>query len=178
MLKKFFLLGFLVFLAIVIAGGWFGFQAYVHASRSAAIQTRQASVVAQWLMNPEAVKQAATGKGGITVAGIDANWQHEGVTVADAYRQTKSGLQIRYGNASCEGWRYTYDVKRVNGVLSVIVYVDQPWLPDFGAIWNQIRGAACAAMVTMKWMPVTLDTPLGTDAMINGSNGRSMLRIT
>ena len=175
MLKKFFLLGFLVFLAIVIVGGWFGYQAWVHGSRTAAVQARQAEVVAKWTLDPAAIKQAASGRGGITVSNLDPNWQHDGVSHIDAYKAKGKTLKVRYADSGCYQWPYIYDIKRVNGVLSVMVYVDQPWLPDFEDIWLKVTGRwACGASVKIVWMSIPLDTALTQEAVIDGATGGSV----
>lgn len=175
MIKKFFFLGFLFFLLILVVGGWFGYQAWVHASRSAAVQARQAEVVAKWAMDPAAIKQASSGRGGITVSNLDQNWQHDGVSRFDAYKSKGSTLKVRYADSGCYQWPYIYDIKRVNGTLSVMVYVDQPWLPDFGVLWLKVTGRwACSGSVKLVWMSIPLDAPLSNEAVIDGATGRSV----
>lgn len=177
MLKKLFLLGTLVFLAVLIVGGWFGYQAWVHASNTVAFQQRQVQVVAAWQTDPVAIKQASRGKGGVRPGSMSDTMQSHGVTTIQSYASAGTILTVTYVASACETTGYTYDIKRVNGLASILVYADAPWLPDLGGLWRRITGSGgCTAASESAAVKITLDSPLGKDAVVDAASGTSIAR--
>ena len=177
MIRKIFLLGTLITLAVLAVAGWFGYQAYEHATAAASIQGRQADVIAKWLLNPDQVKQAGKGRGGVRVPGLDG-WQGAGAARASSYQATATSMTVTFDTSPCAETRYTYDIKRISDVVSVIVYVDASWLPDWQGLWRRMTGTAqdCTALAGPATIAVPLSDPLARSAVIDGVSGTSMSR--
>ena len=177
MLKKFFLFGFLMFFVLLIVGGWFGYQAYVHGSNTVALQQRQLQVIAAWQTDPAAMEMAANGKGGVTPPGISDTMRSHGVAVADSYRASAKSLVISYVPITCSDLPYTYDIKRSPGLITVLVYVDASWWPDVAGLWSRITSSgACTAAGRQATLTIALDSRVGTDAVVDAASGTSLAR--
>ena len=177
MLKKFFFLGFLVFLALLTVGGWFGYQAYIHGTNTVAIQKRQLQVIAAWQTDPAAMKMAAQGKGGVTPSGISDTMRSHGVATAGSYRAAGKSLTITYTAITCNDQPYTYDIKRSPGLITLLIYVDASWLPDPIGLWHQLTSSGgCAAGGHQATLTIALDSTVGGDAVVDATSGTSLAR--
>jgi|GEM_PF-3691177 len=177
MLKKFFFLGFLVFLALLIVGGWFGYQAFVHGSNTVAIQQRQVQVIAAWQTDPAAMEMAAKGKGGVKPSGISDTMRSNGVAIIDFYRAAGQSLTIAYTPNACGDLPYIFDVKRSPGLITIVVYADASWWPDLAGLWNRITSSGgCNAAARQETLTIALDTRVGSDAVVDAASGTSLSR--
>jgi hypothetical protein len=177
MLKKFFFLGFLVFLALLIVGGWFGYQAFVHGSNTVAIQQRQVQVIAAWQTDPAAMEMAAKGKGGVKPSGISDTMRSNGVAIIDFYRAAGQSLTIAYTPKACGDLPYIFDIKRSPGLITIVVYADASWWPDLAGLWNRITSSGgCNAAARQETLTIALDTRVGSDAVIDAASGTSLSR--
>ena len=177
MLKKFFLFGFLMFLILLIVGGWFGYQAYVHGSNTVALQQRQLQVIAAWQTDPTAMEMAANGKGGVTPSGISDTMRSHGVATANSYRAAGKSLTVTYAPITCNDLPYTYDIKRSPGLITVLVYADASWWPDVPGLWSRITSSgACAAAARQATLTIALDSRVGTDTVVDAASGTSLAR--
>jgi hypothetical protein len=177
MLKKFFFLGFLVFLALLIVGGWFGYQAFVHGTNTVAIQQRQLQVIAAWQTDPAAMEMAAKGKGGVKPSGISDTMRSNGVVIADSYRAVGQSLTIAYTPNACGDLPYTFDIKRSPGLITVVVYADASWWPDVVGLWNRVTSSGgCTAAARQQTLTIALDSRVGADAVVDAASGTSLAR--
>ena len=177
MLKKFFFLGFLVFLALLIVGGWFGYQAFVHGTNAVAIQQRQLQVIAAWQTDPDAMKMAAGGRGGVTPPGITDTMRSHGVATASSFRAAGKSLTITYAPNACNDLPYIYDIKRSPGLITILVYADASWWPDVVGLWNRVTSSgSCAAAGRQETLTIALDSRVGADAVVDAASGTSLAR--
>lgn len=177
MLKKFFFFGFLMFLMLLIVGGWFGYQAYIHGTNTVAIQQRQLQVIAAWQTDPAAMKLAAKGKGGVTPSGINDTMRSNGVATVDSYRAGGKRLTITYTPITCNNQPYTYDIKRSPGLITLLIYVDASWWPDPVGLWNRVSSSGgCAAANRQATLTISLDSGVGADAVVDAASGTSLAR--
>ena len=177
MLKKFFLFGFLMFLVLLIIGGWFGYQAYVHGTNTVAIQQRQLQVIAAWQTDPDAMKMAAGGRGGVTPPGISDTMRSHGVATVSSFRAAGKSLTLTYAPNVCNDLPYIYDIKRSPGLITVLVYADTPWWPDVAGLWNRVTSSGgCTAVARQATLTIALDSRVGADAVVDAASGTSLTR--
>lgn len=177
MLKKFFFLGFLVFLVLLIVGGWFGYQAFIHGANTVAIQQRQVQVIAAWQTDPAAMEMAAKGKGGVKPSGINDTMRSNGVAIIDSYRSAGLSLTIAYTPKACGDLPYIFDIKRSPGLITVVVYADASWWPDLAGLWNRVTSSgSCTALGRQETLTIALDTRVGSDAVVDAASGTSLSR--
>ncbi len=174
------LLSIAFFLAVIGAIGWFGYQAYVHATDSQAIATRTNEVGQAWTDDPAALATAATGKGGVRPKGFSAQpYQRIGARPVDSARTSKTSkttLTLVTSQATCDGPTPVADVVESPVLVQVLVHPESSWLPDVPRLWTQWRDGSktCATAGEPVSVTLTLASPLGRRVLVDAVTGESV----
>lgn len=171
------LLSIAFFLAVIGAIGWFGYQAYVHATDSQAIATRTNEVGQAWTDDPAAFATAATGKGGVRPKGLSAqSYQRIGARPVDSAKTSKTTLTLVTSQATCDGPTLVADVVESPVLVQVLVHPESSWLPDVPRLWTQWRDGSktCATAGAPVSVTLTLASPLGRRVLVDAVTGESV----
>jgi hypothetical protein len=173
------LLSILFFVAVLAAIGWFGYQAYVHASDSQAVATRTNEVAQAWTSDPAAVASAASGKGGVRPKGLSSQpYQRMGASEVRSYKTSKSTIVLATNPGACNAPTLVAEVVETPVIVQVLVHPESSWLPDVPRLWRQLRDASaqCPDNERPASVTVTLTSPIGRRILVDAVTGGSVAR--
>jgi hypothetical protein len=171
------LLSILLFVAVIGGIGWFGYQAYVHASESQAVATRTNEVGQAWSDDPAAVAAAASGKPGVRPKGLSSQpFQSIGARPVSSFTTSKSTVTLAASLGTCNSPKLVADVVETPVLVQVLVHPESSWLPDVPRLWKQWRDGskACPSPTAPVSVPVTLTSPLGRRVLVDAVTGESV----
>ena len=166
-----------LFVAVVAAVGWFGYQAYAHATDSQSVATRTNEVGQAWTDDPAALVAAATGKGGVRPKGLSSQpFQRMGARPVDSAKASKSTVVLVSSYGTCDSPTLVADVVETPVLVQVLVHPENSWLPDVPRLWKQWRdgATACTAGAAPVKVTVTLTSPLGRRVLVDAVTGESV----
>lgn len=170
------LLSLLLFVAVFGAIGWFGYQAYVHASDAQAVASRTNDVGQAWTDDPATLALAAAGKGGLRPKSLSSQpFQRLGARPVVSASVSKATVTLTTSRLGCDEPPLVADVVETPVLVQVLVHPESPWIPDVPRMWRQWRGTtSCSAGATPATVTVTLGTPLGRRVLVDATTGQSV----
>ena len=170
------LLSLLFFVVVVGSIGWFGYQAYLHATDAQAVASRTNEVGQAWTDDPAAVAKALGGKGGVRPRNLSSQpFQQMGARATTAYRSAGTTLTLTSSQLTCHERPLTSELVETPVSVLVLVHPENSWLPDVSGMWAQLRGGnSCTAASGPLTVKVTLATPVGRRIVVDAVTGESV----